>query len=1060
MALEGDTLATARVKLVADARGLPADVRSQAGKGLGQEAERQGSQFGKRMTAAIGAAVAVGAAIVGKKLVTGIRQSIDAASDLNETTSKVSVIFGKGAADIQKFADTAATALGQSKQEALDAAATFAVFGKGANLTGKDLVKFSTGLTKTATDMASFSNTTPTEAISAIGSALRGEFDPIERYGVLLNETNVKAEALSLGLLKGSVDQDKVRAAQLKAIVAQKRYNEAVKEHGKNSREAQSAQAGLINAQGKLKEIVSGATGNLTAQQKVLAVNSLITKQTSDAQGDFARTSAGLANQQRILSAQFQNMKASIGQALLPIFLRLVTVMTTKVMPTLKDLWDKNGPAVIKFLDDAAKKFGDFVASIDADTIRDWGNALKDTFNDLKEKAGPALASIRDNIGPAGDSIKNNLIPALKDLKDNGGNTLADGLKVTGTVLKFLADHTDLLAKALPILVSALVAYKIAQVGANVAMALSPVFRVAELLATRQQTAAITANTVARAGETAAVAGATTAIAVNTGAQNAGILARGRALAGLIAQKVAQAAAAVATGAMTAAQWLLNAALTANPIGIVVAAIVALIAIVVLAYQKNETFRKIVDAVWKAIKIAIKATVDWIVNTAWPFIKKIIDFMVAYYRFLWNAIKIVWNGIRDTIKTVVDKVATYFNTIKTLITVTIPNAFKTGVAAIGKFWKGLEELARKPIVFVVGIVNKLIGGYNKIASVFKAPTAPLIPGFAGGGRIPGPESAEDNMLAAGPGGNLMKVATGEFIVNARQTSKNLPLLHAINSADGFADGGLVGGILDFFKDPAKFIRGLGGGINDVISRFGDSGIAKMLVGMGKGLIDAVVNKAKGLFGSGGGGGSGAFGAWPSSPGAQRGDSGVWRGVVAMIRSTGPISGAFGNAYRPGDPKWHGSGRAVDWMGFNQDALATYLSTRNPLELIHRTRNRDYAYTRGRNKGSFNNALMEAHRNHIHIAMRNGGYLSAGGPRSYDMGGYWPSGTLGYNGSGRTEHVTAAGDRDEQTALLARIADLLEVLAPAVGETVGRALLGTVPATRVAARQAGRRPAFA
>jgi hypothetical protein len=117
----------------------------------------------------------------------------------------------------------------------------------------------------------------------------------------------------------------------------------------------------------------------------------------------------------------------------------------------------------------------------------------------------------------------------------------------------------------------------------------------------------------------------------------------------------------------------------------------------------------------------------------------------------------------------------------------------------------------------------------------------------------------------------------------------------------------------------------------------------------------------------------AFGSWPSSPGAQRGDSGVWRKVLQLIRS-GPKMGSFGNAYRPGDPKWHGSGRAVDWMGYNMDPLARYLASKRPLELIHRTRNRDYAYTRGRNMGSFNAALMNAHRNHIHIAMANGGVI--------------------------------------------------------------------------------------
>lgn len=118
-----------------------------------------------------------------------------------------------------------------------------------------------------------------------------------------------------------------------------------------------------------------------------------------------------------------------------------------------------------------------------------------------------------------------------------------------------------------------------------------------------------------------------------------------------------------------------------------------------------------------------------------------------------------------------------------------------------------------------------------------------------------------------------------------------------------------------------------------------------------------------------------FGAWPSSPAAQRGDSGVWRRIVGLINATGPMSGRFGNAYRAGDPKWHGSGRAVDWMGFNQDRLASFLSRKRPLELIHRTRNRDYAYTRGRNVGSFNESLMNAHRNHVHIAMAGGGLIA-------------------------------------------------------------------------------------
>lgn len=139
----------------------------------------------------------------------------------------------------------------------------------------------------------------------------------------------------------------------------------------------------------------------------------------------------------------------------------------------------------------------------------------------------------------------------------------------------------------------------------------------------------------------------------------------------------------------------------------------------------------------------------------------------------------------------------------------------------------------------------------------------------------------------------------------------------------------------------------------------------------------------------------SFGNWPASPAAQRGDSGVWRSIVKLIESTGPMSGAFGNAYRPGDPLWHGSGRAVDWMGFNQDRLASFLAARKPLELIHRTNSADYAFTRGKDMGTFDQALMEQHRNHVHIAMANGGVIrepvlgmGASG-RTYSFGEYGP-----------------------------------------------------------------------
>jgi len=121
-------------------------------KGATTEVESFGSKvadFGKKAAAAFAiAAVAAGAMAVkiGKEAIT-------AASDLAETVSKVGVLFGDSAKQVEAFAETAAMKLGQSKQQALNAAATFATFGKAAGLAGDDLAKFSTDFVGLASDL-------------------------------------------------------------------------------------------------------------------------------------------------------------------------------------------------------------------------------------------------------------------------------------------------------------------------------------------------------------------------------------------------------------------------------------------------------------------------------------------------------------------------------------------------------------------------------------------------------------------------------------------------------------------------------------------------------------------------------------------------------------------------------------------------------------------------------------------------------------------------------------------------------------------------------------------
>jgi hypothetical protein len=136
------------------------------------------------------AAIPAAAALAGLAAAAG--PAISAASDLEENLSKVNVIFGEGAKEIENFAKTAATALGQSQNAVLEAAGTFGTFGKAAGLGGIELAKFSNDFTGLASDLASFNNTSPEEAVNAIGAALRGEAEPLRKFGVLLKRRNIK----------------------------------------------------------------------------------------------------------------------------------------------------------------------------------------------------------------------------------------------------------------------------------------------------------------------------------------------------------------------------------------------------------------------------------------------------------------------------------------------------------------------------------------------------------------------------------------------------------------------------------------------------------------------------------------------------------------------------------------------------------------------------------------------------------------------------------------------------------------------------------------------------
>ena len=327
---------------------------------------------------------ALGAAAGAVAIKIGV-DAIGAASDFSEEISKSTELFGEAQKGIQDFAEQAARKLGQTRQEALAAANNFAIFGKAAGLGGEELSTFSTDFVALASDLASFNNTSPEEALQAIGSALRGEAEPIRKYGILLNDATLKQEALTLGIIK-------------------------------NTKQA------------------------LTPQQKVLAAQAAIYKQSTAAQGDFERTSGGLANKQRILKATIEDLKIELGTALLPIALEVFTFFADKVVPIIEK--------VVKVVTDLAKTIDlDFSSSLKnaqsvfkpvLDGLRKGVSFVTDAFERNREKLQPLL----DLFVVIGKFIKDTLVPIL-------AIGLGEALKVIGSIIGGTIDIIGTLVKAI-----------------------------------------------------------------------------------------------------------------------------------------------------------------------------------------------------------------------------------------------------------------------------------------------------------------------------------------------------------------------------------------------------------------------------------------------------------------------------------------------------------------------------------------------------------------------------------------------------------------------------------
>ena len=283
-----------------------------------------------------------------------IVDSVDAAGDLSESINKVNVVFDTSADTIQKWSENASTALGQSRQQALEAVGTFGNLFDSMGITSEKTAEMSTSLVELASDLASFNNIDPGIALEKLRAGVVGEVEPLRTLGVNLTAVAVEAKALQAGIAVTGVDMTKLNGATLNLEKANAAAAVALKKHGAESLEYRTAAQKVAEAEAQIEKVMAGKKPILTAAEKAQAAYLLILEQTANAQGDFARTSEGAANGQRILTAQMTDLKATLGEGLIPAWTELLMALN----PLLKEAMpgiaafvkDTLGPAVLEMI--------------------------------------------------------------------------------------------------------------------------------------------------------------------------------------------------------------------------------------------------------------------------------------------------------------------------------------------------------------------------------------------------------------------------------------------------------------------------------------------------------------------------------------------------------------------------------------------------------------------------------------------------------------------------------------------------------------------------------------
>lgn len=372
--------AVLKIDIVTDTKGTTtaiAQTDGQLGK-LGQTASKAGALLKGGLLAA-----GVGAIALGK-------QAYDAASAVQQSFGALESVYGKSAASAKAWAKAAANDVGLAQSQYAELSALL-----GSQLTNMgrsqaEAAKESDKLIRLGADLAATYGGSVADAVSAVSSALKGETDPIERYGASVKQADINARLAAQGL--------------------------------------------------------DGLTGQAAKQAQASAVLGLITQQTAAAQGAFGREAGTAAGQQARLSANVENLKARIGAGLLPVMAATFEFINTRVIPGASafaaELSTRLGPSI--------RQVGEFIQTKlipAARSVVEW--FVEKIVPNIRAYVVPILTQLKASFGGVAASLDNNsgnlqklarfigdVIEVLSKLAPIVGKVIVTQIKIWGTAIE------------------------------------------------------------------------------------------------------------------------------------------------------------------------------------------------------------------------------------------------------------------------------------------------------------------------------------------------------------------------------------------------------------------------------------------------------------------------------------------------------------------------------------------------------------------------------------------------------------------------------------------------